>query len=297
MFSTMQTTGMKRSREVDAEDAQQLHSHSIERRIARMRDNSINATFAASNISENSISSSTLFLPSHERSSPPRARSNALSISHTVTTMTPYPSDTEDLNFTKHGIVKVPTPSLRSPKAPTNALSTAQSPAESFHNCSQYEEEDRQDTSMITEYNQDDSLVDLEMDDAPAFSLETSFSFKPPTVLTANPLLGAGASISEATNLLQTSGRLPSPADSDNDGHDQSLITELENSSMGMQLQGAQQDGQGKWRIPSGSRNMGHVADGMHLGKGGSKPRVSMGFRADCEKCIQRVPGHYMHIL
>lgn len=26
-------------------------------------------------------------------------------------------------------------------------------------------------------------------------------------------------------------------------------------------------------------------------------PRLQMGFRADCEKCIDRVPGHYSHIL
>lgn len=31
--------------------------------------------------------------------------------------------------------------------------------------------------------------------------------------------------------------------------------------------------------------------------KHGRNARLHMGFRADCEKCQQRVPGHYSHII
>ncbi len=32
-------------------------------------------------------------------------------------------------------------------------------------------------------------------------------------------------------------------------------------------------------------------------GESGSKPVISMGFRADCDKCREKVPGHYSHML
>ena len=276
-----------------------------------MRDNSNNATFAAANISENSISSNSFYWPSHERSSPPRARSNALSVSQTQLdiTMTPYPSDGEEFyQNNAGGFAKIPALSLRSCETTVNPFSAAQSPASSFD--SSMQNEDYQDTSMVTEDTEDDEAMDMDMDDAPNFSPQTSFSFKLPTT-TASNSLSSGSSITQATSLLQ-SGRLPSPATSDDDRSPKpisnaNLANELENfGQMGMQLEGAQQDRQGKWRVPSGSRNMGHVADGMNgvqggqgknFGRGGAKPRATMGFRADCEKCVRRVPGHYMHIL
>lgn len=32
-------------------------------------------------------------------------------------------------------------------------------------------------------------------------------------------------------------------------------------------------------------------------GGGGGQVRLSMGYRADCDKCVRRVPGHYSHVV
>ena len=40
-------------------------------------------------------------------------------------------------------------------------------------------------------------------------------------------------------------------------------------------------------------------SDAISGGGGGETGKVvfSMGYRADCEKCRERVPGHYSHVL
>lgn len=147
---------------------------------------------------------------------------------------------------------------------------------------------------MVTDDSQNDSLMDMDMDDTPQFSQESPSANKH-TTTSFDSLHGHGSSIAQATNFLRTFRRLPSPANSDDNGRDMSPSTELENfGQMGIQLEGAQQDNEGKWRVPSGSRNLGHVANGLGSE---ARPKMSMGFRADCDKCVRRVPGHYMHIM
>ena len=47
-----------------------------------------------------------------------------------------------------------------------------------------------------------------------------------------------------------------------------------------------------------GSQGSRRRSDAISWGvEGGSKVVFSMGFRADCEKCRERVPGHYSHVL
>lgn len=52
----------------------------------------------------------------------------------------------------------------------------------------------------------------------------------------------------------------------------------------------------------SGNRTFGPAPAVSRTGGGGggggtAGQRVAMGYRADCEKCVARVPGHYSHIL
>ena len=135
----------------------------------------------------------------------------------------------------------------------------------------------------------------MDMDDAPVVSPSASFS-QPNNFRSSH---------TQANNHWQTSGRLPSPAVSEELARARrSSSLDIDNfGQMGMQLHGARQDAQGQWnsRVNSfgGSQNLGHVATGMapppqKKKKGG---RLVMGYRADCEKCRDKVPGHYNHFL
>lgn len=288
MFDTLSISGSKRTREVEEDEPADYRNHMIERRTARARDNSATYDFTANN----SLNSTSLFVP--VSSSTSRARSNALSIPQA--NLTPYPSDTEEVQ-NGSGFAKIPTLSLRSctTGVTLNPFSAAQSPAESFES-SQHEIEDSQDTSVITEDSQNDFTMDMDMDmdDAPVVSPGASFS-------QSNNF---GSSHTQSNNHWQTFGRLPSPAVSEElaRAHSSSSLDIDNFGQMGMQLHGARQDAQGQWnpRASSfgGSKNLGHVATGMvpppQKKKGG---RLVMGYRADCKKCRDKVPGHYNHFL
>ena len=286
MFDTVSISGSKRTREVEEDEPADYRNDMIERRTARARDNSATYDFTANNISNNSLNSTSLFFPVSNSTS--RARSNALSIPQT--NLTPYTSDTEEAH-NGSGFAKIPTLPLRS--ATLNPFSAAQSPTESFES-SQHEIEDSQDTSVITEDSQNDFTMDMDMDDAPVVSPGASFS-------QSNNF---GSSHAQANNHWQTFGRLPSPAVSEELARAHSSPSlDIDNfGQMGMQLHGARQDAQGQWNSRAssfgGSKNLGHVATGMvpppQKKKGG---RLVMGYRADCKKCRDRVPGHYNHFL
>lgn len=291
MFDTVSISGSKRTREVEEDEPADYKNQMSERRTARARDNSATYCFTTNNISKNSLNSTSFFVP--VSNSPPRARSNALSVSQT--NLTPYPSDTEEAH-NGSGFAKIPNLSLRSRTAGAtlNPFSAAQSPAESFDS-SQHEFGDSQDISMITEDSQNDYTMDMDMDDAPVVSPSASFS-QPNNFRSSH---------TQANNHWQTSGRLPSPAVSEELARARrSSSLDIDNfGQMGMQLHGARQDAQGQWnsRVNSfgGSQNLGHVATGMapppqKKKKGG---RLVMGYRADCEKCRDKVPGHYNHFL
>ncbi|KAI9845043.1 MAG: hypothetical protein M1838_001923 [Thelocarpon superellum] len=51
--------------------------------------------------------------------------------------------------------------------------------------------------------------------------------------------------------------------------------------------------------FPRRGRSRSRRADGKDCaeGPGEGKPVLSMGYRADCEKCIAKVPGHYSHVI
>lgn len=290
MFDTVSIRGSKRTREIEEDEPADYKSHMSERRTARARDNSATYDFTVNNISKDSLNSTSFFVP--VSNSPPRARSNAVSIPQT--NLTPCPSDTEEAH-NGSGFAKIPNLSLRSRTAGVtlNPFSAAQSPAESFDS-SQHEIGDSQDTSMITEDSQNDFAMDMDMDDAPVVSPGASYS--QPNYF--------GSSHTQANNHWQTSGRLPSPAVSeDADRARRSSSLDVDNfGQMGTQLHGARQDAQGQWNSRAnsfgGSQNLGHVATGMapppQKKKGG---RLVIGYRADCKKCRDKVPGHYNHFL
>lgn len=288
MFDTVSISGSKRTREAEEDEPADYKNHMSERRTARARDNSTTYDFAANNISKNSLNSTSFFVQFSNPSS--RARSNALSVPQT--NLTPYPSDTEEAH-SGSGFAKIPNLSLRSGGATLNPFSAAQSPAESFDS-SQHEIGDSQNTSMITEDSQNDFAMDMDVDDAPVVSPGASFS-QPNNF---------GSSHTQTHNHWQVSGRLPSPAVSEDAArvHRSSSLDGDNFGQMGMQLHGTRQDAQGQWNSRAnsfgGSQNLGHVATGMgpppQKKKGG---RLVMGYRADCKKCRDKVSGHYNHFL
>lgn len=158
-------------------------------------------------------------------------------------------------------------------------------------------------------------IDDEEMDDAPTFSqgsqgsqgshvpqhdfltqsgrLPTPINCHfPTTVRSGNNHTGNyGRGIAEATSRLKHDRRLPSPISEDE-------------SSPSVQLKGfgdihmGSEHDRGNAAAPTktGTRNWGHVSTGVGAENGGVK-RLSMGYRSDCEKCLKKVPGHYMHLL
>jgi hypothetical protein len=49
--------------------------------------------------------------------------------------------------------------------------------------------------------------------------------------------------------------------------------------------------------IMAGDGGSGRRRSDAVSGEGSRKVAFSMGFRADCDKCRERVPGHYNHVL
>jgi hypothetical protein len=95
--------------------------------------------------------------------------------------------------------------------------------------------------------------------------------------------------------------RMPSPISEDDDIPDtptaltQSQLERLSVASEHMDMEEPSRDGEDHMLAPPGvlTTPKGRKRSGAFTGKG----RFSMGYRDDCEKCRQRVPGHYSHIL
>jgi hypothetical protein len=102
---------------------------------------------------------------------------------------------------------------------------------------------------------------------------------------------------------LRKPRRLPSPISEDEDP-DAMLSPRSRLSSMSTAV-GSQSEGSSSQfltvnaRSTDGRRNMGvsHYRAGSYDARTGITTTFSMGYRADCEKCVNKVPGHYAHVI
>lgn len=151
---------------------------------------------------------------------------------------------------------------------------------------------------------QDSMDIDEDMDDSPQLLQP---SYMDPSMRTAGriptPITGhfsphirmnnGGLPIEEATSRLKYDRRLPSPISEDESSH--KFVADMQ---MDIETQTLRRDGPKKYSSSKlGVRNMGHVPTGMGDGFGSNAKKLSMGYKSDCEKCQQRVPGHYMHLV
>lgn len=155
---------------------------------------------------------------------------------------------------------------------------------------------------------QDSMDIDEDMDDSPQL-LQPSYmdpsmraTGRIPTPITGHfsphvRMSNRGLPIEEATNRLKYDRRLPSPISEDESSHkiQAGLVAD---THMDIETQTPRRDGPKKYSSSKlGVRNMGHVPTGMGDGFGSNAKKLSMGYKSDCEKCQQRVPGHYMHLV
>ncbi|ELR03303.1 hypothetical protein VC83_07312 [Pseudogymnoascus destructans] len=282
----------KRSRQED--DDATLHGFSEHRRILKARDNTKRSSIASEFISQNQITSSLVIRP--VTNSPPRPRSNAMSQPR-GTEITPNGSDSEDR----------PNIGWNNPYHTSPAVLQL------------YGEVIPQEISLSDWQNNlqaasqrlqghDSMDIDEDMDDSPQLSQPSHMdpSIKhagriptpitghfPSHVRTSNRSLP----IEEATSGLKYDRRLPSPISEDESSHKitTSFMADMQRD---METRAPARDGLKKYGSTKlGIRNMGHVPTGMGDGFGSNAKKLSMGYKSDCEKCRQRVPGHYMHLI
>lgn len=196
----------------------------------------------------------------------------------------PYPSSPFNLHFLDGGV-------------PTQQYSIGR-----WHNVSH--------ASSSHEIQGHDSMdVDEDMDDGPHSSQLPLHSDVPlnntgriPTPITSNfssdvRTANRGVPGEEATSRLKFDRRLPSPISEDESSHN-IQTSPMADAQMDTETQIPRNDEPKKYGASRlGIRNLGHVSTGIGEGWGSSSKKLSMGYRSDCEKCRQRVAGHYMHIV
>lgn len=96
--------------------------------------------------------------------------------------------------------------------------------------------------------------------------------------------------------------RLPSPISEDEDAD--SMLSSKSKPRMASHLEppSRQSDGTAPLlMLPTEGRRVGsggsHRRIGSYDARTGITTTFSMGYRADCEKCVMKVPGHYAHII
>ncbi|OBT65785.1 hypothetical protein VE03_03296 [Pseudogymnoascus sp. 23342-1-I1] len=293
MYSaTSISNARKRSREED--DDATLHGFSEHRRIIKARDNTKRSSIASEFISQNQITSSLAIRPL--TNSPPRPRSNAMSQPRGAE-ITPTGSDSED-----HPNVGWANPHHTSPAVP-HFYGQVMSQEASLSGWNSSLQEASQGLQ-----GQDSMDIDEDMDDSPQLSQPShmDLSFKHcgriPTPITSHfsshvRTSNRGLPIEEATSRLKYDCRLPSPISEDESGH-KFQTSFMEDMQMDIETQTPRKDGLKKYGSSRlGVRNLGHVSTGMGDGSGSNAKKLSMGYKSDCEKCQQRVPGHYMHLV
>ncbi|KFY40569.1 hypothetical protein V495_05374 [Pseudogymnoascus sp. VKM F-4514 (FW-929)] len=282
----------KRGRQED--DDATLHGFSEHRRIIKARDNSRRSSIASEFISQNQITSSLAIRPL--TNSPPRPRSNAMSQPRGAE-ITPNGSDSED----RPNIGWV-NPYHTSPPAPhVYDQALAREPSLSgWHNSPHAASQGFQ--------GQDSMDIDEDMDDGPQLlqpsHIDPSISHagRIPTPITGHfsshiRTGNRGLPIEEATSRLKYDRRLPSPISEDESSH-KIQARFMADTQMDMEMQTPRKDVPKRYGASKlGVRNMGHVSTGMGDVFGSNAKRLSMGYKSDCEKCQQRVPGHYMHLV
>mgnify|MGYP001575607558 FL=1 len=154
---------------------------------------------------------------------------------------------------------------------------------------------------------QDSMDIDEDMDDGAQLSqpsqMDPSFGHagRIPTPITGHfsshvRTSNRGLPIEEATSRLKYDRRLPSPISEDESGY-KIQNSFMADTQMDIETQTPRRDGLKKYGGNKlGVRNLGHVPTGMGDGFGSHAKKLSMGYKSDCEKCQQRVPGHYMHL-
>ncbi|KFY28017.1 hypothetical protein V493_03151 [Pseudogymnoascus sp. VKM F-4281 (FW-2241)] len=281
----------KRNRQED--DDATLHGFSEHRRIIKARDNTKRSSIASEFISQNHITSSLAIRPL--TNSPPRPRSNAMSQPRGAE-ITPNGSDSED-----RPNVGWANPYHTSPAVPHfyGQVLSKEASVSSWHNSPKATSQGSQ--------GQDSMDIDEDMNDSPHLSqpshMDPSFRHggRIPTPITGHfsshiRTSNRGLPVEEATSQLKYDRRLPSPISEDESNH-KFQTSFMADTQMDVEAQTPRKDGLQKYGSSRlGVRNLGHVPTGMSDGFRGSAKKLSMGYKSDCEKCQQRVPGHYMHL-
>lgn len=282
----------KRNRQED--DDATLQGFSEHRRIIKARDNTKRSSIASELISQNQITSSLAIRPL--TNSPPRPRSNAMSQPRGAE-ITPNGSDTEDrpnVSWANPYNTLPTVPHLYGQVMPHEASLSG------WHNSPQA-------ASQGSE-GQDSMDIDENMDDSPQLSQPShtdpsnKYAGRIPTPITGHfsshvRTSNRGLPIEEATSRLKYDRRLPSPISEDESCHKLQTVF-MADTQMDIETQTPRGDGLKKYGSSKiGVRNLGHVSTGMGDGFGGNAKKLSMGYKSDCEKCQQRVPGHYMHLV
>ncbi|OBU00890.2 hypothetical protein VE01_00710 [Pseudogymnoascus verrucosus] len=282
----------KRNRQED--DDATLHGFSEHRRILKARDNTKRSSIALEFISQNQITSSLAIRPL--TNSPPRPRSNAMSQPRGAE-ITPNGSDSED-----RPNIGWNNPYHTSPAIPHlyGQVLPQESSLSDWHNSQQAASQRLQGNDSMD--------IDEDMDDSPQLSQPSQMdpsikhAGRIPTPITGHfssnvRTSNRGLPIQEATSRLKYDRRLPSPISEDEFSHKMptSFMADMQ---MDVETRTPARDSLKRYGSTKlGVRNMGHVPTGMGDGFGGNAKKLSMGYKSDCEKCQQRVPGHYMHLV
>ncbi|KFZ02313.1 hypothetical protein V500_00309 [Pseudogymnoascus sp. VKM F-4518 (FW-2643)] len=282
----------KRSRQED--DDATLHGFSEHRRIIKARDNTKRSSIASEFISQNHITSSLAIRPL--TNSPPRPRSNAMSQPRGAE-ITPNGSDSEDrpsIGWANQCHTSPPAPHIY------GQVLSQEASVSGWHNSLQAASQGLE--------GQDSMDIDEDMDDSPQLSqpshIDSSIRHagRIPTPITGHfsshvRTSNRGIPIEEATSRLKYDRRLPSPISEDESSH-KTQSSFMADTQMDIETQTPRIDGLKKYGLSKlGVRNLGHVPTGMGDGLGSNAKKLSMGYKSDCEKCQQRVPGHYMHLV
>ncbi|KFY07394.1 hypothetical protein V492_07174 [Pseudogymnoascus sp. VKM F-4246] len=292
MYSTANIPNSRKRSRHDDDDAT-LHGFSEHRRILKARDNSKRSSMASEIISQNQITSSLAIRPL--TNSPPRPRSNAMSQPRGAE-ITPNGSDSEDrpnVGWANPYHSSTVTQNHYGQVLPQEASLSG------WHNSLQAASEGSQ--------GHDSMDIDEDMDDSPQL-LQPSHTDpairhagRIPTPITGHFSSHArtsnrGIPIEEATSRLKYDRRLPSPISEDESSH-KIQASSMADTQMDIETQTTRKEGLKYASSKLGVRNMGHVPTGMGDGFGSSAKKLSMGYKSDCEKCQQRIPGHYMHLV